>query len=181
MLTEKDITLQECLQFHKLSELPEEWDSNSSKQLLKGISLVRKQGGIESYVCTANDGNGGIKVVRDFGKAATIVEYLKHYAVALLDSHYKPRLKSDEEYLKFLINSGANEAYVKELIEAKDYDALNVLVEQASIRIAERNEAEKKRCEEIKEFADKAKKEQPKKSPKSRIQYDKKNSKTSND
>lgn len=181
MLTEKDITLQECLQFHKLAELPDKFNPEDGKQLLKGISLVRKQGGIESYVCTANDGNGGIKVVRDFGKSATIVEYLQHYAVSVLDSRYKPKLKSDEEYLKFLVNSGANEPYVKELIEAKDYEALNFLVEQASLRIAERNEAEKKRCEEIKEFAEKAKKEQPKKSPKSRISYGKKNSKASND
>lgn len=178
MLTEKDITLQECLQFHNLTELPAENNLEEGKQLLKGISLVRKQGGIESYVCTANDGNGGIKVVRDFGKSATIVEYLHHYAVAVLDSRYKPRLKSDEEYLKFLVPSGANETYVKELIEAKDYDALNILVEQASIRIAEQNEAEKKRCEEIKEFAEKAKTQ--KKSPKSRISYGKKEKSASN-
>lgn len=172
MLTEKQVTLQACLEHSRLTELPAEYNP-ADGQLLKGISLVKKHGGIENYVSVAGDGKGGIKVTRDFGKSASIIEFIQTYAIEVLDSKRIARCRSNEDYINFLVKSnGYDEAKINELLEKRDYETLNNLVEEASMKVAERDEAEKKRCQEIKEYAENKRK--AKRTTKSRISYEKK-------
>lgn len=171
-LSEKDITLQECLQANRLTELPVEYDPVDG-QLIKGIALVRKHGGSENYVSVAGDGKGGIKVTRDFGKSASIIEFIQIYATDVLDNKRIARCRSNEDYINFLVKSnGYDEAVIGDLLEKRDYETLNNLVEEASMKVAERDEAEKKRCQEIKDYADNKRK--AKRTTKSRISYGKK-------
>ena len=169
-LSEKDITLQECLQANRLMELPAEYDP-SNGQLLKGIALVRKHGSAsEEYVVVAGDGKGGVRITRDFGRSAAITQIVKVYASDVLDNKRITRCKTNEDYINFLVKSnGYDEAEINELLEKRDYETLNNLVEEASLKIAERDEAERKRCQDIKDYADKKKK--AKRSSKSRISY----------
>lgn len=171
-LSEKDITLQECLQANKLTELPAEYDP-AKGQLIRGIALVRKHGGSENYVSLAGDGKGGIKVTRDFGKSASIIEFIQTFAIEVLDNKRIARCRSNEDYINFLVKSnGYDESEVKDLLEKRDYETLNNLVEEASLKVAEREEAEKKRCQKIKDYADNKRK--AKRTSKSRISYEKK-------
>lgn len=179
MLSEKDITLQECLQANRLTELPAEYDP-ADGQLIRGISLVRKHGGTENFVSVAGDGKGGIKVTRDFGKSASIIEFIQTYAIEVLDNKRIARCRTNEDYINFLVKSnGYDEAEIDKLLENRDYETLNSLVEEVSMKNAERDEAEKKRCQEIKDYADNRKK--AKRTSKSRISYAKKDKQSSND
>lgn len=172
MLTEKQITLQSCLEHNRITELPAEYDPTDG-QLIRGISLVRKHGGSENYVSVAGDGKGGIKVTRDFGKSASIIEFIQTYAIEVLDNKRIARCRTNEDYINFLVKSnGYDENEIKELLEKRDYETLNSYVEDASMKNAERDEAEKKRCQEIKEYAEQKRK--AKRSTKSRISYGKK-------
>lgn len=171
-LSEKDITLVECLQANKLSELPAEYNP-ADGQLIRGISLVRKHGGSENYVSVSGDGKGGIKVTRDFGKSASIIEFIQIYAIEVLDNKRIARCRTNEDYINFLVKShGYDEFEINGLLEKKDYETLNSYVEEASLKVAERDESERKRCQEIKDYADKRKK--AKRTTKSRISYEKK-------
>lgn len=168
-LSEKDITLQECLQANRLTELPSEYDP-SDGQLIRGIALVRKHGGSENYVSVAGDGKGGIKVTRDFGKSASIIEFIQIYAIEVLDNKRVARCRTNEDYINFLVKTHHyDDAEVNELLEKRDYDTLNSYVEEASMKSAERNEAERKRCQDIKDYADNRRK--AKRTSKSRISY----------
>lgn len=171
-LSEKDITLQECLEANLLTELPAEYNP-ADGQLLKGIAFVRKHGGSENYVSVSGDGKGGIKVTRDFGKSASIIEFIQIYAIEVLDNKRIARCRTNEDYISFLVKSnGYDEAVINELLEKRDYETLNSFVEEACMKNAERDEAERKRCLEIKDYADNKKK--PKRTSKSRISYGKK-------
>lgn len=169
-LSEKEITLQECLQANKLTELPNEYDP-ACGQLLKGIALVRKHGSAsEEYVIVAGDGKGGVRITRDFGRSAVITNIVKVYASEVLDNKRITRCRTNEDYINFLVKSHHyDETEINELLEKRDYETLNSYVEEASMKVAEREEAEKKRCQEIKEYADNKKK--AKRTSKSRISY----------
>ena len=172
-LSEKDITLQECLQANRLTELPAEYDP-ADGQLLKGIALVKKHGlASEEYVIVAGDGKGGVRITRDFGRSAAITQIVKVYASEVLDNKRITRCRSNEDYLNFLVKSnGYDEAVINDLLEKRDYETLNNLVEEESMKVAERDESEKKRCQEIKDYADNKKK--ARRTSKSRISYGKK-------
>lgn len=172
-LSEKQITLQECLQANKLSELPAEYDP-ADGQLLKGIALVKKHGSAsEEYVVVAGDGKGGVRITRDFGRSAAITNIVKVYASDVLDNKRIARCRTNEDYINFLVKSHHyDETEINELLEKRDYETLNSYVEEASMKNAERDEAERKRCQDIKEYADNRRK--AKRTSKSRISYGKK-------
>lgn len=173
MLTEKQVTLQACLEHSRLTELPAEYNS-ADGQLLKGIALVKKHGSAsEEYVVVAGDGNGGVRITRDFGRSSAITQIIKVYSTEVLDNKRIARCRTNEDYINFLVKSHHyDEAVIKELLEKRDYETLNSYVEEASLKVAERDEAEKKRCQEIADFAENKKK--TKRTNKSRISYGKK-------
>lgn len=172
-LSEKEVTLQECLEANRLTELPAQYNSTDG-QLIRGIALVKKHGcSSEEYVSVAGDGKGGMRITRDFGRCAAITNLVQVYAIEVLDNKRIAHCRSNEDYINFLVKSnGYDETEVNELLEKRDYETLNNLVEEASMKVAERDEAEKKRCQEIKEYADNKKK--AKRTSKSRISYGKK-------
>lgn len=172
MLTEKQITLQSCLEANRLTELPAEYDP-ADGQLIRGIALVRKHGGSENYVSVSGDGKGGIKVTRDFGKSASIIEFIQTYAIEVLDNKRIARCRTNEDYINFLVKSHHyDENEINKLLDERDYGTLNSYVEDASLKAAERDETERKRCQEIKDYADNKRK--TRRNSKSRISYGKK-------
>lgn len=169
-LSEKQITLQSCLEANRITKLPAEYNP-ADGQLLKGIALVKKHGSAsEEYVVVAGDGKGGVRITRDFGRSAAITQIVQVYASEVLDNKRIARCRSNEDYINFLVKSHHyDEAEINDLLEKRDYETLNSYVEEASLKAAERDEAEKKRCQEIKEYADNKKK--AKRNSKSRISY----------
>lgn len=180
-LTEKQITLQECLEYNGLTELPDVWNP-ADGQLLKGMALVRKHGGRESYVSVAGDGKGGVRIIRDSGTSATVVEFIEIYQIEVLDKKHIVKCRDDKDYLNFLVKSnGFGEDHINGLLESRDYAILDRLVEEASMKMAEKALSEEKRCRDIIQYAEKAKKSGKQgKTTKSRISYGK-NRRTSDD
>lgn len=171
-LSEKDISLMECLQANRLTRLPSVWNPENDVQLLKGIALVRKHGGSESYVNIASDGKGGLKVTRDFGKSSAIIKFIEYYALDVLDQRKIVKCRTRDEYTSFLTANGYDEKEIVALLDKKDYATLDSYVKEASLKIADKSNAEQKRLDDIRDFAEKVRK--TKKTSKSRISYGKK-------
>lgn len=157
-LSQLDITLQSALQEYGLRELPPEWNPDTST-LVDGIALVMKATGKE--YCKVANKDGNIAVVRDYGKCAAIHKIEKVFGVNVLTKANIPPFKSDEEIILYLCKSRYDRAEIEELLKT-DREEVNRRINNLALETEKRKIAEKKRCEEIKEFAQKAKEEKAK-------------------
>jgi hypothetical protein len=110
-----DISLQEAIEACGLACLPDELDQESSVVWLKAIGLVRKVNGTRNYALLENDGTG-VKIKRDFGSIAQIVEVTNIYPYEKLEKRFMPKLLSDEDTIKYLKKHTDYEQQVKELL-----------------------------------------------------------------
>lgn len=104
----------ECLEFCKVSRLPEPHDKKSV--WLTAICKTKKNDLGSYYAYCERDVEGKPTIVRDFGPCRAIVEIEEYYPLLYLDSSYVIKFKKDEEGTKRLIN------YLKENEVVMDWD-----------------------------------------------------------
>lgn len=161
MLTELEITLQQALQDFGLRELPEEWNPAKS-DIIDGIALVSKIGGIRNYCKVAADGNGKLSVKRDYGKSLRIQEIEKVYAVHVIEKRFKPGLHNDNDILTFLRFSEHPREELESLLSTegkteeqikRDRAIVDGYVQKATLDSAKQTLKEEERCKELKEYS----------------------------
>lgn len=162
MLTELDITLQQALSEHGLRELPEEWNPESGVEVIDGIALVTKIGGIQGYCKVANEGLGRFAIKRDYGKCARIISIDKIYPVNVLEKRFAPVLKSDIDIITFLSKNGHNAVTIESLLKTdgktpeqikKDKSVIDSYINAVAVEKAQMTIKEEKRCKEITEYS----------------------------
>lgn len=161
MLTEKDITLQHALQDFGLRELPDEWMPSSGIKMIDGIALVKKAGGVKSFVKVVNNGES-IVIKQDYGQVLPIMAIEHIYAVNVLEKRFTPELRSDREILSFLVKNGYLEKDIKKLLSNKektieqiqaDRAILDGYIDKTAVSIAEETLQEEERCKEISNYS----------------------------
>lgn len=162
-LTEFDTTLQEALQDCGLRELPPKMSANDNRTWLRAIALVMKVGGRRSYVLCENDG-GRPSIKKDYGSCAAIVFTEGLFPYEFADKTIVPTFKDDSEIIHYLTKSKYDKAEIEALLKAGDREEINRRINEVALSAQKSKIAEKKRCEEIKNFAQKAKEEKEKKS-----------------
>lgn len=170
-LTEKETTLQECLQECGLRELPSAIGADYKGTWLRAIALVTKVGGRKNYVLCENDGHGHPNIKRDFGYCAAIVFVDFIYPYEFADNTIVPTFKDDNEIIHYLCKSRYDRVEVESLlavdskspeqIEA-DRSEINRRINDIALSAQKSKIEEKKRVRAIKEYAEKVKSEKPK-------------------
>lgn len=167
-MTQLQYTLGECLSEYGLRELPAEWNPDTST-LVDGIALVTKATGKE--YCKVANKDGNIAVVKDFGRTSMILRVEKIFAVNTITKADIPKFANDAEILHYLTKSRYDRAKIESLLSTDnkspeqieaDRNGINRLVRDLSLGSEQRKIAERKRVNEIKEFAEKAKEEKQK-------------------
>lgn len=162
MLTELEISLQKALSEYGLRELPEEWSPESGVEVIDGIALVTKIGGIQDYCKVVNEGLGRFAIKRDYGKCARIISIDKIFPVNVLQKRFAPVLKSDKDIVMFLSKNGHNAAAIESLLNTDGKTAEQIQADKAvvesyvnavAVEIAQKTIKEEKRCKEITEYS----------------------------
>lgn len=163
-LTVTEITLQEALQDFGLRALPPEWTPNRGTTLVDGIALVVKSTGKE-YARISNI-DGKISVVKDYGKCSIIIQIEKIFAVNTITRADVPNFKNEAEIVHYLCKSKYDKAEVMALLSnegktesqiALDRKEIENRINDLTLSAQKRKIAERKRVDEIKEFAEKTK------------------------
>lgn len=157
-MTQLEYTLGECLSDCGLRELPPEWDSKKTT-LVDGIALVVKSTGNE--YCKVANKDGKIAVVRDYGKCVSILKIERIYAINTITKADIPKFKSNEEIIHFLCKSKYDRAEIEELLKT-DRAEVKRRIRDLALEMEKHKISERKRVDEIKEFAQKAKEEKQK-------------------
>lgn len=161
-ITEKEITLQGCLQAVGILELPKKITENYNKTWIKSIVLVKKCTGHESYCLCENDGCGKPIIKRDFGRSAAVVAIQSIHPYVELDKKYTPDLRSDKQISLFLVKNGYKEDYIESLLSKdgkssdqvkKDRNTIKEFITKSAIKLANQDIAETQRCQEIQKYA----------------------------
>lgn len=125
-LTEK--SLFECLEFCKLSQLPEKADGKSV--WITAIAKTKKNDGNYYYAYLERGRDGKPKIMRDFGAIAAIIEHAEYYPILYLDSSYLKKFKKDEEgtarLVAYLKSEGVKMDF--EGVDRKDLDKENIKI-----------------------------------------------------
>lgn len=125
-LTEK--SLFECLEFCKLSQLPEKADGKSV--WITAIAKTKKSDGNYYYAYLERGKDGKPKIMRDFGAISAIVEYVEYYPIIYLNSSYLRKFKKDaagtNQLINYLKENGVDVDFEK--AERKELEKENVKV-----------------------------------------------------
>lgn len=163
----KSSTLCECLSKTGIRALPPAIGNNDKRIWVNAIVLVRKMG-IESYCLATNTGDGVPNITHDFGPCIAISEIVSVHPIEILDGKYTPDLRSDKAIQTFLVKANYPEAEIAGLLSKEnktaeavkaDRDKVKRYINQVAINLARKEIAERKRCAEIKAFAQKSKKQ----------------------
>lgn len=154
-------TLMECLSATGLRELPQKIDADDKRTWLRGICEVLKIGGRREY-CLCENKNGQPSITRDFGACASIVQVCAIHPYEYADKTIVPTFKDDNEIIHYLTKSKYDRAEIEALLKAGDREEINRRINEVALSMQKSKIAEKKRCEEIKKFAQKAKEEKEK-------------------
>lgn len=163
-MTPLEETLGEALSDFGLRELPKEWHSTGDTTLVDGIALVVKATGKE--YCKVANVNDKISVVRDYGRCSAILRIEKIFAVNTITKYDIPAFKNDEAIVTYLCKSKYDRPEVLSLLSTenkspqeieRDRGEINRRIKDIALGYTKRKLSEKKRVEEIKEYAEKAK------------------------
>lgn len=145
-LSSLDITREEALKDLGLLKLPNVIKPEDYPKLVDGIALVTKAGGSRNYVRVSGDGEKGLTVTKDYGAAAVIVSIDYVYAKSTLDiKKFMPDMRSNDQIVEYLRQSGYQVKEVMSLLSRKDKSAeqvkadretVNGYIREASIRFA---------------------------------------------
>lgn len=143
MMTDSEKSMFDCLEYCKVSKLPEPWDGKSV--YLAGICKTLKSDGNYYYCAVEIDENGKNRIVKDFGRCAAIIKFEQIYPLSYLEPSYVKRFKKDEEGTTKLIEHLKNSG-VKMDFENAD----RKMLDKANIRVAiQRQLADEKKANKI--------------------------------
>lgn len=167
-LSEREYTLQMCLQEVGLSELPPAISASYTKRWIKGICLARKLNGIMSYCMCENDG-GKTRLKKDFGQILPVLEIVAIHPYMELDSKYIPDLRSNKQIIEFLTKNGYTADNIEALLskndktneqQRKDRQTVKDFVIKAAIKNAKAMSDEENRCSEIRNYSNRIQNEE---------------------
>lgn len=168
-MTPLEETLGEALSDFGLRALPAEWNPNGDTTLVDGIALIVKATGNE--YCKVANKDGKISVVRDYGRCAAILRIEKIFAVNTITKFDIPQFKSDEEIVHYLCKSKYDRSEVLSLLSTDnktpqqieaDRSEIKRRIDDLTLSAQKRKIAERKRVDEIKQYAESAKAEKEK-------------------
>lgn len=132
-LTEK--SLFECLEFCKLSQLPEKADGKSV--WITAIAKTKKNDGNFYYAYLERGKDGKPKIMRDFGVSRAIIEHVEYYPILYLDSSYLKKFKKDEEgtarLVAYLKSEGVNINFEEADRKALDKENIKIAIQKQLI------------------------------------------------
>lgn len=180
-MTPLEETLGEVLSDFGIRELPPEWNPNGDTTLVDGIALVVKATGNE--YCKVANKDGKTSVVKDYGRCAAILRIEKIFAVNTISKFNIPQFKSKDEVIHFLCKSVYDRAEVEALLSTDNKSPEQIKADRSEIKrridelligYANRKNAERKRVDEIKQYAEAAKAEKEKSKTNGRRKKEKK-------
>lgn len=142
-MTDSEKSLFDCLEYCKVSKLPEPW--NGKDVYISAICKTLKSDGNSYYCVVEIDENGKNRIVKDFGRCAAILKFEEIYPLSYLEPSFLKRFKKDEEgaakLVEYLKNSGVE----------MDFDnADRKMLDKANIRVAIKNQlANEKKANKI--------------------------------
>lgn len=160
----KTHTLGECLSKTGLRDLPKALAEGENKIWINAIVLVNK-GGIEEYCLANNDGLGKPSIIQDFGVCRAISRIISIHPIECVSGKYMPDLRSNKAIITFLGKNGHNENAIANLLDKDgktdaqieaDKSIVRTYINQAAIKIARKEMAERERCRAIRTFAENA-------------------------
>lgn len=162
-MTPQEITMQECLSATGIRELPPKIGEDYDKTWLRAICEVVKVGGRREYCLCENDGHGKPIVKRDFGVCAAIVYIANIHPYDVADNTIVPTFKNNDEILHYLTKSKYDRAEIETLLKNGDMPEIQRRINAVAMSAQKSKIAERKRVNQIKEFAQKAKEEKKEK------------------
>lgn len=142
-MTDSEKSMFECLEYCKVSTLPEPWDGKSV--YISAVCRTLKSDGNNYYCVVEIDENGKNKIVKDFGRCVAIVKFEEIYPLSYLEPSYLKRFKKDEEGTTKLVEYLKNEG-----VEMDYENADRKMLNKANIRVAiKRQLANEKKANKI--------------------------------
>ena len=143
MMTDSQKSMFDCLEYCKVSTLPESW--NGKDVYIVAICKTLKSDGNNYYCVVEIDENGKNRIVKDFGRCAAILKFEEIYPLSYLEPSYVKKFKKDEEGTAKLVEYLKNEG-----VEMDFEDADRKMLEKANIRVAiKRQLANEKKANKI--------------------------------
>lgn len=115
-------SLYEMIEELRISEMPEELPAETENIWVKALVRVQKRDTSINYAIALNNGRGGTSIIKDSGRASTIVKILNIYPLNYLDKRDIPTFNKQADYVMYLVNNGYNEEECQSLISRKDKD-----------------------------------------------------------
>ena len=142
-MTDSEKSLFDCLEYCKVSKLPEPW--NGKDVYISAICKTLKSDGNSYYCVVEIDENGKNRIVKDFGRCAAILKFEEIYPLSYLEPSFLKRFKKDEagaaKLVEYLKNSG---------VEMDFENADRKMLDKANIRVAIKNQlANEKKANKI--------------------------------
>lgn len=142
-MTDSEKSMFECLEYCKVSKLPEPWDGKSV--YLSAVCRTLKSDGNNYYCVVEIDENGKNRIVKDFGRCAAILKFEQIYPLSYLEPSYVKKFKKDEEGTAKLVEYLKNEGVVMDFENAD-----RKMLDKANIRVAiQRQLADEKKANKI--------------------------------
>ena len=142
-MTDSEKSMFECLEYCKVSTLPEPWDGKSV--YISAVCRTLKSDGNYYYCVVEIDEEGKNRIVKDFGRCAAIIRFEEVYPLSYLEPSYVKKFTKDEEGTAKLVEYLKNEGVVM------DFDSADrKMLEKANIRVAiKRQLANEKKANKI--------------------------------
>lgn len=118
-------SLFDALNHLRLTEMPDEYNPDSGNIWVKSLVRVQKRDTSISYAIALNDGRGGYKFIKDFGRTYQIIKVLNNYPLAFLEKRDMPSFRKQDDFIEFLKKYGYDEDECRALISRKDKDGNN--------------------------------------------------------
>lgn len=133
----------DCLEYCKVSTVPEPWDGKSV--YIQGIAKTLKADGNNYYCLVEIDEEGKNRIVKDFGRCSAILKFEEIYPLSYLNPSYVKKFKKDEDGTAKLVEYLKNEG-----VEMDFESADRKMLDKANIRVAiQRQLADEKKANKI--------------------------------
>lgn len=162
MISQKEESLQACLQKVGLRVLPPALEKGSNDSFLTAIVLTKRMNGTEAYCYAENDGDNKPSIKIDYGPSVSIASIEAVYPVQRIDSRVVPHLRNDEEIVQYLCKNRYDTADIEKLLDnagktsdmiEKDRATVRSYILKTAIEFKKLNAKEEERVEEIKNYS----------------------------
>lgn len=142
-MTDSQKSMFECLEYCKVSTVPEPWDGKSV--YIQGIAKTLKTDGNNYYCLVEIDEEGKNRIVKDFGRCSAILKFEEIYPLSYLNPSYVKKFKKDEDGTAKLVEYLKNEG-----VQMDFENADRKMLDKANIRVAiKRQLANEKKANKI--------------------------------